>query len=68
MSELFAGTRSIAWCISPHRPACATRCSNPHAYIDSNVTGFLNVLEGCRHIALQASGLCQHLQRVRREP
>ena len=22
---------------------------NPHAYIDSNVTGFLHVLEGCRH-------------------
>lgn len=22
---------------------------NPHAYTDSNVTGFLNVLEGCRH-------------------
>ncbi len=22
---------------------------NPHAYIDSNVVGFLNVLEGCRH-------------------
>ena len=22
---------------------------NPHAYIDSNVVGFVNVLEGCRH-------------------
>ena len=22
---------------------------NPHSYIDSNVTGFLHVLEGCRH-------------------
>lgn len=22
---------------------------NPHAYIESNVSGFLNVLEGCRH-------------------
>lgn len=22
---------------------------NPHAYIDSNVAGFLNILEGCRH-------------------
>ncbi len=22
---------------------------NPHAYIDTNVVGFLNVLEGCRH-------------------
>lgn len=23
--------------------------TNPHAYIASNVTGFLNILEGCRH-------------------
>ncbi|RLA95647.1 MAG: capsular biosynthesis protein CpsI, partial [Deltaproteobacteria bacterium] len=22
---------------------------NPHSYIDSNVVGFLNILEGCRH-------------------
>jgi len=22
---------------------------NPHAYIDSNILGFLNILEGCRH-------------------
>ena len=25
---------------------------NPHAYTDSNVTGFLNILEGCRHNGL----------------
>ncbi len=28
---------------------------NPHAYTDSNVTGFVNVLEGCRHAR------CEHL-------
>jgi UDP-glucuronate 4-epimerase len=28
---------------------------NPHAYIDSNVVGFMNILEGCRH------GRVQHL-------
>jgi UDP-glucuronate 4-epimerase len=28
---------------------------NPHAYADSNLEGFLNVLEGCRH------GGCKHL-------
>jgi UDP-glucuronate 4-epimerase len=22
---------------------------NPHAYIDANIVGFMNVLEGCRH-------------------
>lgn len=26
---------------------------NPHAYIDSNVVGFMNVLEGCRHSQVQ---------------
>jgi UDP-glucuronate 4-epimerase len=26
---------------------------NPHAYIDSNVVGFMNVLEGCRHHNVQ---------------
>ena len=26
---------------------------NPQAYVDSNVTGFLNVLEGCRHNAVR---------------
>jgi UDP-glucuronate 4-epimerase len=29
--------------------------SNPHAYADSNLTGFLNILEGCRHTS------CGHL-------
>ena len=23
--------------------------TNPHAYIDCNIVGFLNILEGCRH-------------------
>ena len=26
---------------------------NPHAYLDSNVVGFMNVLEGCRHAQVQ---------------
>ncbi len=26
---------------------------NPHAYADSNLTGFLNILEGCRHGAVE---------------
>ncbi len=28
---------------------------NPHAYIDSNIEGFINLLEGCRH------NECKHL-------
>ena len=27
--------------------------TNPHAYIDSNIVGFMNVLEGCRHHKVQ---------------
>ena len=27
--------------------------TNPHAYVDSNVTGFMNILEGCRHIRIE---------------
>jgi len=26
---------------------------NPHAYVDSNLIGFTNILEGCRHSAIQ---------------
>ena len=26
---------------------------NPHAYIDSNIVGFMNILEGCRHHGVQ---------------
>ncbi|MGE0492763.1 MAG: NAD-dependent epimerase [Vulcanimicrobiota bacterium] len=26
---------------------------NPHAYVDSNLTGFLNILEGCRHCPVE---------------
>ena len=26
---------------------------NPHAYVDSNIVGFMNILEGCRHSAVQ---------------
>ncbi|MEW5973257.1 MAG: NAD-dependent epimerase [Pseudomonadota bacterium] len=26
---------------------------NPHAYVDSNLVGFMNILEGCRHNAVE---------------
>jgi len=26
---------------------------NPHAYVDSNIVGFMNILEGCRHSKVQ---------------
>jgi len=27
--------------------------TNPHAYVDSNLVGFVNILEGCRHAQVQ---------------
>jgi len=27
--------------------------TNPHAYIESNLVGFINILEGCRHTSVQ---------------
>ncbi len=27
--------------------------TNPHAYVDSNLVGFVNILEGCRHHAVE---------------
>lgn len=27
--------------------------TNPHAYVDSNIVGFINILEGCRHNAVE---------------
>ena len=30
---------------------------NPHAYVDANLVGFLNVLEGCRHHEVAPPGL-----------
>ena len=40
---------------------------NPHAYIDSNVVGFMNVLEGCRHNGVQHLVYASQLQRLRRQ-
>ena len=34
------------------QPGVRYSLENPHAYIDSNVVGFINVLEGCRHRAV----------------
>jgi UDP-glucuronate 4-epimerase len=27
--------------------------TNPHSYVDSNITGFMNILEGCRHYQVE---------------
>ena len=35
------------------QPGVRYSLKNPHAYIDSNLVGFVNILEGCRHTNVQ---------------
>jgi UDP-glucuronate 4-epimerase len=35
------------------QPGVRYSLKNPHAYINSNIVGFLNVLEGCRHSSVE---------------
>lgn len=54
-----ADRRAVEACFDTHRPTRVVHLAaqpgvryaavNPHAYVSSNVTGFLHVLEGCRH-------------------
>ena len=52
MAELFAKEKFD--CVVNLAAQAGVRYSleNPRAYIDSNIVGFLNVLEGCRHNAV----------------
>ncbi len=49
MADIFAGERFD--CVVNLAAQAGVRYSlvNPHAYVDANVTGFLNILEGVRH-------------------
>lgn len=35
------------------QPGVRYSLQNPHAYVESNIVGFLNVLEGCRHTQVE---------------
>src|SRR5688500_10181836 len=48
MPDLFARVRPSAVIHLAAQAGVRYSLENPHAYIDSNVTGFLNILEGCR--------------------
>ena len=49
MEALFAGERFDMVVNMAAQAGVRYSLENPHAYIDSNVVGFLNILEGCRH-------------------
>ena len=49
MQMLFAGEGFDRVCHLAAQAGVRYSIENPHAYVESNVVGFLNVLEGCRH-------------------
>jgi len=49
MKELFENEHFDAVVHLAAQPGVRYSLENPFAYIDSNISGFLNVLEGCRH-------------------
>jgi len=49
MAALFAGERFDAVVNLAAQAGVRYSLVNPYAYIDSNIAGFLNILEGCRH-------------------
>ena len=49
MNKLFETEKFDAVCNLAAQAGVRYSIENPHAYIDSNVVGFMNILEGCRH-------------------
>lgn len=49
MAKLFAGQRFDAVMHLAAQAGVRYSIQNPHAYIDANLVGFCNILEGCRH-------------------
>jgi UDP-glucuronate 4-epimerase len=49
MDRLFAEHRFNRAINLAAQPGVRYSLKNPHAYVDSNLVGFVNVLEGCRH-------------------
>src|SRR5499427_9472073 len=55
IADLFAAHRFPAVVHLAAQAGVRHSLIDPHAYVDANIAGFLNVLEGCRHAQ------CQHL-------
>lgn len=53
INTLFATEKFDAVCNLAAQAGVRYSLQNPMAYIDSNVVGFLNILEGCRHHGVQ---------------
>jgi UDP-glucuronate 4-epimerase len=64
MDELFSSRRFETVYHMAAQAGVRYSVENPHAYVDSNLVGFLNVLEGCRSHCSQETHLIYpvHLQ------
>ncbi|PJB03836.1 MAG: protein CapI, partial [Hydrogenophilales bacterium CG_4_9_14_3_um_filter_59_35] len=49
MEALFAAEKFQRVVNLAAQPGVRYSIKNPHAYVNTNIVGFLNVLEGCRH-------------------
>ena len=49
LSEIFSGEQFDVVVHLAAQPGVRYSLVNPYAYVDSNISGFLNILEGCRH-------------------
>ena len=49
MAEIFARERPAAVVNLAAQAGVRYSLENPHAYVDANLVGFINILEGCRH-------------------
>jgi UDP-glucuronate 4-epimerase len=53
IEQLFARNRFDAVINLAAQAGVRYSLENPHAYVDSNLVGFINILEGCRHHGVQ---------------
>lgn len=53
MADLFARHRPSRVLHLAAQAGVRYSLHNPHAYVDSNLVGFMNILEGCRHHAVE---------------
>ncbi|MCU0874839.1 MAG: NAD-dependent epimerase [Pirellulaceae bacterium] len=49
LQQVFAGDRPEVVIHLAAQAGVRYSLENPHAYVDSNLVGFMNILEGCRH-------------------
>lgn len=53
MAQLFATERFDRVVHLAAQAGVRYSLQNPHAYVDANIVGFMNILEGCRHAGVQ---------------